>query len=150
MNMLITKDLIDLKMTQSSKEEVVKALAEKAKGLGRVSDLETYVEAVMHRESEYSTAVGFGVAIPHGKTNAVSEAFLAYGRVDAVDWQALDDEPVYNVFLIGVPEEASGNTHLQILAKLSRKLMKKDFRAALNDADSSEDLLELLKENEIM
>ncbi len=74
---------------------------------------------------------------------------MAYGRVDGVDWQALDDRAVYNVF-DGVPEEASGNTHLQILAKLSRKLMKKEFRAALNDADSSENLLELLKENEIM
>ena len=148
--MLITKELMELKIEGKSKEGVIKMLAEKAQEIGRISDIDTYVQAVMDRESEYSTAVGFGVAIPHGKTNAVSEAFLAYGRVDAVDWQALDEEPVYNVFLIGVPEEASGNTHLQILAKLSRKLMKKDFRAALNDADSKEELLALLKENEIL
>ncbi len=148
--MLITSALIDLNMEQKTKEEVVKALALKAKQEGRITDLNGYFDAVMEREAEYSTAVGFGVAIPHGKTNAVSEAFLAFGRVQGIDWKALDDEPVYNVFLIGVPEEASGNTHLQILAKLSRKLMKKDFRASLNEATSSEQLLELLKESEIL
>ncbi|WZL80694.1 fructose PTS transporter subunit IIA [Vallitaleaceae bacterium 9-2] len=148
--MLITSALIDLNMEQKTKEEVVKALALKAKQEGRITDLNGYFDAVMEREAEYSTAVGFGVAIPHGKTNAVSEAFLAFGRVQGIDWKALDDEPVYNVFLIGVPEEASGNTHLQILAKLSRKLMKKDFRASLNEATSSEQLLALLKESEIL
>ncbi len=148
--MLITSALIDLNMEQKTKEEVVKALALKAKQEGRITDLNGYFDAVMEREAEYSTAVGFGVAIPHSKTNAVSEAFLAFGRVQGIDWKALDDEPVYNVFLIGVPEEASGNTHLQILAKLSRKLMKKDFRASLNEATSSEQLLELLKESEIL
>ncbi len=148
--MLITHDLIHMHVDSSDKESVIRQLAQSAKELGRVDDLDAFVKAVLKREEEYSTAVGFGVAIPHGKTDAVVEPFLAYGRVTKVDWSALDGEPVDNVFMIGVPAKEGGNTHLQILAKLSRKLMKADFRDKLNHSETEEDLLQLLKDSEIL
>lgn len=148
--MLISKDLIVMPIAESTKEDVLEVMAEVAYKANKVSDKSMYIKAVLKREEEYSTAVGFNVAIPHGKTDAVIEPFLMYGRVNNVDWSALDGEPVKHVFLIGVPEKEAGNTHLQILAKLSRKLMKEDFRTELNHAESAEDLLQLLKNHELL
>lgn len=148
--MLISKDLIVMPIIESTKEDVLKLMTDVAAKANKVSDKAMYIKAVLKREEEYSTAVGFNVAIPHGKTDAVIEPFLMYGRVNQIDWNALDGEPVKHVFLIGVPEKEAGNTHLQILAKLSRKLMKEDFRAELNQAESADDLIELLKNHELL
>lgn len=147
--MLINENLIVLNMKASSKEEVITNLAKIAAKEGRVNDVESYTKAVLHRESEYSTAVGFGVAIPHGKTDAVSEPFLMFASINPTDWKALDDGLVEMVFLIGVPEKEAGSLHLKILASLSRKLMKADFRTALQAAKTPSALIALLKESEI-
>jgi PTS system, fructose subfamily, IIA component len=146
--MIINEALIDLSVTQSKKEDVIRHLAELAKKEGRVNDIEKYIKAVLHRETEYSTAMGFGVAIPHGKTAAVTEPFLCFAKVNSVDWNALDGEAVDLIFLIGVPEEA-GTTHLKILASISRKLMKQDFRDALRNVSSNTELMQLLQSSDL-
>lgn len=148
--MLISKDLIILNMEENTKEDIIGKLTKIAVQQNKVNNADEYRKAVLHRESEYSTAVGFGVAIPHGKTDAVNEPFLMYAKVDGIDWAALDGEPVYHVFLIGVPAKEAGNTHLQILAKLSRKLMKEDFRDNMNKIETEEELLALLEDSEIL
>lgn len=146
--MIINEALIDLSVTQNTKEDVIRHLAELAKKEGRINDIEQYINAVLHRETEYSTAMGFGVAIPHGKTAAVTEPFLCFAKVNSVDWKALDGEPVDLIFLIGVPEEA-GTTHLKILASISRKLMKQDFRDALRNVSSNTELMHLLQSSDL-
>lgn len=146
--MIINEGLIDLNIKQNTKEEVIRHLTGLAIEEGRVEDEETYVQAVMARESEYSTGMGFGIAIPHGKTSAVKEAFLCYGKVDSVEWNSLDGTPVNMVFMIGVPE-AAGNEHLKILANISRKLMKQDFRDSLSKVESSAELMEFLIKSEL-
>jgi len=146
--MIINEALIDLSVNQNSKEEVIRHLAGLAMKEGRVNDLEKYVAAVLHRETEYSTAMGFGVAIPHGKTDAVTEPFLCFAKVNSVDWNALDEGLVDLVFLIGVPEEA-GTTHLKILASISRKLMKQEFRDQLRSINSSAELMQFLQNSEL-
>ncbi|NLP45536.1 MAG: PTS sugar transporter subunit IIA [Epulopiscium sp.] len=144
--MLINKNLIEMNLTSKTRDEVIQALAKLAYQEGRVSDIEKYVQAVLKRENEYSTSVGFGVAIPHGKTNAVKEPFLGFARVKEVDWAAPDKNPIDLVFIIGVPEEQSGNEHLKILAKISRKLMKEDFRSSLRNADTKESILNIIQD----
>jgi len=90
--------------------------------------------------------VGFGVAIPHGKTDAVNEPFLGFAKTKDVEWAAPDGKPVDLVFIIGVPEAQAGDEHLRILAKLSRKLMKEEFRQLLRKANSKEDILAAVQE----
>ena len=148
--MLIHEGLMLLEVQGTTKEEIIRELGQKAIEDHRIHDLEMYVKAVLKREEEYSTAVGFGVAIPHGKTDAVKEPFLAYAKVKAIDWNALDGEPVYNVFMIGVPEKEAGNAHLMILAKLSRKLMNEEFRNRLNQSSSKEEVMSLLQEYDLL
>lgn len=147
--MIITNNLIDLDVNYKTRDEIIKHLAGLAFKEGRIKDLNTYINSVLKREEEYSTAIGFNVAIPHGKTDAVKDPFLAFAKVQDVDWKALDNEPVNLVFLIGVPKESAGTLHLKILAALSRKIMKKEFRVELMAAKNPEDILTLLKGSDI-
>lgn len=146
--MIINEALIDLSVAQGTKEGVIDHLAGLALAEGRISNVDEYKTAVLHRETEYSTAMGFGIAIPHGKTAAVTEPFLCFARVNAVDWSALDGEPVDLVFMIGVPENA-GTTHLKILASISRKLMKQEFRDELRNAKSPSELIQFLQNSDL-
>lgn len=146
--MIINESLIDLNVNLKTKEEVVRYLTGLAIKEGRVDNEDNYVQAVMNREKEYSTGMGFGIAIPHGKSAAVKEPFLCFGKVDSVEWNSLDGNPVNLVFMIGVPE-AAGSEHLKILAKISRKLMKQDFRDDLNNIKTSAELMEFLLKSEL-
>jgi len=147
--MIISKELVRLNLKVSTKVEVLEKLAIQASENGKVNNEATYIEAVLKREEEYSTAVGFGVAIPHGKSDAVNEPFFMFATVDNVDWNSMDGEPVDMVFLIGVPSKDAGSIHLKILAALSRKLMKAPFREALRSATSPEEVIKVLEENEL-
>ena len=144
--MLITAELIDLNLEATSKEETIQKLGALAQQLGRVQDLDTYVSAVLKREESYSTSVGFGVAIPHGKTDAVLEPFLGFAKVKDVDWNSPDGKPVDLIFIIGVPEAQAGTEHLTILAKISRNLMKEEFRQQLRNIETKEGILALIQE----
>ena len=147
--MLINEELVRLNLEADSQEAALKSLADVAFKQGKINSVEQYVAAVLQRESEYSTAVGFGVAIPHGKTDAVNEPFLMFASVKSMDWKALDGEPIDLIFMIGVPEKDAGSLHLKILAALSRKLMKEDFRKSLRDVKTEAELITLLKNSEI-
>ena len=147
--MLINENLVKLNLEADNQGAALKSLAEAAFEQGKISSVEEYVGAVLQRESEYSTAVGFGVAIPHGKTDAVKEPFLMFASVKPMDWKALDGEPIDLIFLIGVPEKEAGSLHLKILASLSRKLMKEEFRNSLRNIKTEAELIELLKNSEI-
>ncbi len=147
--MLINEDLILMNLPATTKVEAIRLLAEKAAAAGRVNDVSAYQDAVMHREAEYSTGMGFGVAIPHGKTNAVNEPILMFATVKPMDWQSLDGEPIDMIFLIGVPADDASTIHLKILANLSRRLMKEPFRVALREATTPGDIMRVLTEYEI-
>lgn len=147
--MLINKDLILLNLPANSQEEALTLLAQRAKELNKIGDVDDFKAAVLDREGEYSTAVGFGVAIPHGKTDAVLEPFLMFARVKPMDWKALDGNPIDLIFLIGVPQKDAGTLHLQVLAALSRKLMKEEFRSAIRLAEIAEGVMEILEASEL-
>lgn len=146
MNSIINKNLIELDMDCISKEEGINRLAQLIDNEERLNSFGEYVEEVLKREQLSTTGIGFGVAIPHAKTNAVKLPTVAFGRIKkGVDWQALDDNLVHMIFLLAVPEEAASNAHLKILAALSRKLIHEDFRNQLLSLDSQEELVEFLE-----
>ena len=147
--MLINEDLIMLDLPAKTKEEAINLLGQKAKQAGRVSDVDGYTKAVLAREEQYSTGVGFGVAIPHGKTDAVTEPFLMFATVKSLDWSSLDGKDVDLIFAIGVPEADSSTLHLKILSKLSRQLMKEDFRVNLRSAKTPQDIIQILKDSDV-
>ncbi|EGL83118.1 putative PTS IIA-like nitrogen-regulatory protein PtsN [Caldalkalibacillus thermarum TA2.A1] len=143
---LLKEEAIQLSLSAETKEEYIRKLASVLHETGAVSDKEQYVQKVLEREQMGSTGVGFGVAIPHGKSRGVQSPGLAFARLTApIDWDALDGQPVKNVFLIAVPEEQAGDAHLKILASLSRKLMHENFRQQLNQAETAEDIFSALE-----
>jgi fructose-specific phosphotransferase system IIA component len=124
---MLTSERVFLEIPAASQEEAIRYLVEQAQRLGIVSDVEVVVTAVLRRESEGTTGFGKGIAIPHGKSAAVKEPAVLFGRLrQGVDWKAMDGAPVSTLFLILVPEESHAE-HLQILARLARKLMHDEF-----------------------
>ncbi|UFJ42652.1 fructose PTS transporter subunit IIA [Brevibacillus humidisoli] len=143
---LITDETILLSLEANDKADCIRQMAGQLQQTGFVADLTAYVEAVEAREETGSTGIGFGVAIPHGKSAGVGRAGLAFARLTKpIDWDSLDGKPVTLVFMIAVPENQAGNEHLQILAALSRKLMHEPFREQLSSAASSAEIIQLLQ-----
>lgn len=143
MNNIINKELIILDLEASSKEEVIKKLSRIIEKQDKLIDYDGYIEQVFKREETFPTSIGFDVAIPHGKCDSVKTAAVAFARLkNEVQWS--EDEKVKYIFLIAVPEKEAGDTHLQILAQLSRKIMREEFREKLQGATRIEDILEIL------
>jgi len=146
MKKLIEIDLVDLNVKAKDKKEAILALAEHLDKAERLNDKAEYVKCVIAREELSTTGIGFGVAIPHGKTDAVKIPSLCFGRcTEKLDWQSLDENPVEAIFLIAVPEEAAKDEHLRILAALARKLMNEDFREELSKIQDKEEIVKLLE-----
>jgi PTS system fructose-specific IIA component len=143
---LLKEESILLTLEVQSKEDCIGQIAESLDRAGFLTDHASYLEAVLHREKLGSTGVGFGVAIPHGKSSGVAKPGLAFAKLKhPIDWQSLDDKPVSMVFLIAVPEEKAGNEHLQILASISRKLMHEEFRDKLLTAQSPQEVMDIFE-----
>lgn len=146
MSSIINESLIKLNLKGNTKEDIINELALLIDKEGRLNSFDIYVEEVLKRETLSTTGVGFGVAIPHGKTDAVKIPTVVFGRSEnGIQWGSLDDKPVYMIFLLAVPEEAVSDTHLKILAALSRKLMNSSFREKLLTLTSKEKIIELLE-----
>lgn len=93
------------------------------------------VASALAREATVSAGLGDGIAIPHAKTDAVSEPVVVYARSRAgIDWSSRDGKPATVLFLIAVLEQAAGDAHLTILGALSRKLVNAQFRSELSAA----------------
>lgn len=147
MNTIINESLIDLSLSAGDKRTAITQLAAQIHQDERLNDFDAYVEEVFRREDLSTTGIGFGVGIPHGKTDAVKVPTVAFGRsVEGIEWESLDEKPVHMVFLIAVPEAAASNAHLKILAALSRRLMKEDFRQELMESKDEAALLGQLNE----
>ncbi|WP_277674463.1 PTS sugar transporter subunit IIA [Piscibacillus halophilus] len=144
---ILKEENVLLDIEADSKENAIDQLIQSMEKTGVVNDAATYKETVLKREEEGTTGIGFGVAIPHGKSSGVNNAGLAFARLTKeVDWQSLDGNPVTSVFLIAIPEEQAGKEHLQILSQLSRKLIHEDFRNQLKTASTKQELIATLEE----
>lgn len=142
---LLDPQSILIPLSGNDKAGVISSLIDSLAAAGSVTDKEQYNNAVLTRETTGSTGIGFGVAIPHGKSAGVARPGLAFAKLASpVDWDSLDGEPVKVVFMIAVPESAAGNEHLQILISLSRKLIDSEFRDKLMAVSDSEALTSLL------
>lgn len=134
---MFTKEIVKVSNQQfANKQEVIAYLADLADKAGKISDKQSYVEAVLKREEVVSTAIGYSVAIPHGESDAVTDTFVACLKLThPLQW---DEETVNLIFMIGVPLSSRDKEHLRILAMLSRHLIKPDFREELQNAQTSE------------
>jgi fructose-specific phosphotransferase system IIA component len=142
---LTTMDLIDVDLKGTTKDEVIDELIAKLDAAGVLKSSRKFKKAILKREKENSTGIGFSIAIPHGKSKAVLKPSVAFGlQKNGVDWNSMDGTPAQLIFMIAVPEESAGNEHLKILQMLSRKLMDETFREQLLGVQSNEEAYQLL------
>ncbi len=145
---LLSEDLIEADLKAKNRDEVFEQLVSDLADAGKVDDPKEALRAVKEREDILSTGIGNGVAIPHGKTPAVDNLVAAFGRVkDGIDFQSLDGKPVHLVFLLISPQKEAG-LHVRVLARISRMLKNIRFRNLLQEAETSEEILNIIKEQE--
>lgn len=127
----------------ADKHDVIRALARIVGDSGRATDVEQLVEDAFAREATSATGLPGGIAIPHCRTAGVAEPVLAFARLEPkVDFGAKDG-PADIVFLIAAPA-GGDNTHLQLLTKLARALVKPAFTDALRAAATPVEVAELV------
>lgn len=144
MTQLITTDLVELDQNLgSSPEDVIRHLASKVAASGRATEVEGLFADAFAREQKTATGIPGGIAIPHCRSEAVTVPTLAMARLNPkVDFGAKDG-PADLIFFIAAPGGAD-QEHLKLLSKLARSLIKKDFTAALRNASSREEIVELV------
>ena len=141
---LLDKRSISLSGAPTSKREALDQMVELMAKSGKIDDTEAYRKAVYAREEESTTGIGEGLAIPHGKCDAVNAPGLAAMVIkDGVDFDALDGAPVSLIFLIAAPN-TEDNVHLDVLSKLSVLMMDEDFANSLRNATSPEEFMAII------
>lgn len=144
LNELIPEERIASSVTSGSKKRVLESLSNLiVTSEGSLAETEVF-ESFLHRERLGSTAMGHGVAIPHGRMKSLDHAVGALLRLPAgVDYDALDGEPVDLVFGLLVPEDA-GDEYLQILSGLAQKLRNDEFCQRIRSARDSKEIFQVL------
>ncbi len=141
---LLDKRSISLTGAPKTKSEALDQIIDLMMESGKISDREAYRAQVYAREEESTTGIGEGIAIPHGKCDAVKEPGLAAMVIkDGVDFDALDEAPVTLMFLIAAPN-TEDNVHLDVLSKLSVLMMDENFADSLRNASSVEEFLNII------
>lgn len=141
---LLDKRSISLTGAPKTKSEALDQIIDLMMESGKISDKEAYRAQVYAREEESTTGIGEGIAIPHGKCDAVKEPGLAAMVIkDGVDFDALDGAPVTLMFLIAAPN-TEDNVHLDVLSKLSVLMMDENFADSLRNASSVEEFLNII------
>ncbi|MDO4897906.1 MAG: fructose-specific PTS transporter subunit EIIC [Rothia sp. (in: high G+C Gram-positive bacteria)] len=146
MSALITADLVTLdENLGTTRFDVIEHLARTVVNAGRATDFETLYAAARAREEKTDTGIPGGIAIPHCRTEAVTEPTLAMARPNpAVDFGAKDGAADL-IFFIAAPADGD-EAHLKILSKMARSLMKKSFTSALREAKTKDDIVVLVEE----
>ena len=131
-----------------NKDKVINELVDLLKDDERVIDLEEVRKCVFDREKIMSTGVGKGFAIPHGKTNSVTDIIAVFGKSkEPIEYNSLDGEPVNLVFLM-IGKDTLVSKHIKLLSRISRLMNNDEFREKLVNADSKESILKIFEEEE--
>ena len=141
---LLDRNSVMLGAAPSDKKQALEQAVALMAESGKLADEEAYKKQVFAREEESTTGIGEGIAIPHGKCDAVIKPGLAAMVIpNGVDFESLDDEPVTLLFLIAAPN-TKDNVHLDVLSKLSVMLMDEDFTAKLRAAKSVDEFMKII------
>ncbi|HZO20184.1 MAG TPA: PTS sugar transporter subunit IIA [Gemmatimonadaceae bacterium] len=146
---LLTADRVRVPLGSRTKNDVLRELVELAASSRDAGAVESMLAAVRDREQVLSTGIGGGVAIPHGKTPQIEQLVLAAGVAPrAIDFDALDGQPVQLFFLLVGPESASG-AHVKVLSRISRLLRRDRLRSELIAAQTSDEFLDVIRRSEV-
>ncbi|MFA6187133.1 MAG: PTS sugar transporter subunit IIA [Phycisphaerae bacterium] len=139
---------IKVPLQGKNKEAVITELVDILNAEGAIQDRDGVLQAVLAREMIRSTGIGSGIAIPHGKCTGVRELVMAIGiSPQGVDFQSIDEKPVYIVVMLASPIDKTG-PHIQALARISRLMLDEDFKNKIQFSTSAQQLYELISSKE--
>jgi PTS system nitrogen regulatory IIA component len=144
----VKAELIVADLQAHDKAEVIKELANHLAGHVPNVDREVLAKVLLERERLASTAIGEGVAIPHGKLDAVGKLVACVGRAPAgVDFDSMDGRPTHLFFVLVAPENSTG-VHLKALARISRLFKDPEFRTRLIQAKDAAEMFRVIAEED--
>jgi fructose-specific phosphotransferase system IIA component len=145
---IMQPNLIKVPLEGRDKESVIAELVDLLDSNGMLNDRAAVIEAVMKREQTRSTGIGSGIAVPHGKCDAVKELVMSMGVArKPIDFASVDGKGVTIVILLVSPLDKTG-PHIQALAKISKLMLDKQFRDAVEKTTSAEELYKLISAKE--
>jgi 2-O-A-mannosyl-D-glycerate PTS system EIIABC component len=145
-----SKELICLNCDFSTKLEAIQFLIDKLDKAGKLKGKEAFFKSVLEREDISATGIDMGLAVPHGKSNAVREAAFAVATVKTPikDWKSIvEGNQVSVIFLLAIPEDEAGSTHLALLSELMTRVSDPAYLEKIKKAKTSEELYDILGEN---
>ena len=139
---------VKVPLTSTEKDAAITELIDLLDTNKRLGNRQVVLDAVFTREKTRSTGIGSGIAIPHGKCNAVKELVMALGVAkEPIEFQSIDGKPVSTIILLVSPLDQTG-PHIQALARISRLMLDSTFKSALEQAPSAEAAYKLISERE--
>lgn len=145
---ILSTDVIAVNLDTADKEDAIKKVIDLAAKSGKILDVAKVSNTIYEREKLVSTGVGKGFAIPHGKTDSISDVVAAFAITkEPIDFDSIDGEPVRYIFLL-IGKENLLNTHIKLLSRISRLMNKDEFRERLLEAANPEEVLTIFKEEE--
>ncbi|MDI6699508.1 MAG: phosphoenolpyruvate--protein phosphotransferase [Candidatus Saccharicenans sp.] len=143
---LIEPVLVDLEADCRSKVEVIQRLAIVFEQSGRVGNRAVFEQALWKRERDIATEIGFGLAIPHCQSATVRTPSIGVMKLrQPIDWHSKEEQPVDLIICLAIPTGDKVRPKLQLLPKLSRKLIHDEFREALRQAKTADEVVALIK-----
>ena len=143
---VLTADTISLHLKGTTKKEIIEELLDILVAAGKIQNREAAYNAVMDREQKMSTGMKHGIAIPHGKSSAISDLVACIGISDKpIDFDSLDHLPCRIFIMTLSPVEKTG-PHLQFLAEISLLFKSAEKRQEILSANSPEAVLRVLSE----
>jgi fructose-specific phosphotransferase system IIA component len=144
---LITEEVVKVPLTSQSKFEIIKELIQLLHEKGHLEQSEAAYDAVLNRESQGSTGLENGIAVPHAKTDTVKGLTIAIGISPAgIDFEALDGNPSHLFFLMLAPPDQPG-PHIEALAEIARLTRSKAFCNMVTSAVSAREVVEIFRED---
>lgn len=145
---LLKKDTVIIDLAATSKTAAIDEMTKKLDVAGRLNSLDGFREAILKRESQSTTGIGEGIAIPHAKTDAVKTPSILFAKSEkGVDYESLDGQPAHLLFMIAASAGAN-NEHLETLSRLSSLLMDAKFRENLLAAKTPEEVITIINAKE--
>jgi len=145
---ILEEKLVVTGLAGNTKEDIIGSLVDLVGQSPKVLDKEKVLTAIIEREKIMSTGVGNGFAIPHGKTDGVSDVVAAFGvTAQPIDFQSLDEKPVRLVFLL-VGRDNMVGPHIKLLSRISRLMSKEEFRARLLTIGTAREVIETFRKEE--
>lgn len=142
---LLNKDTIFFNNNFSNQDEVFRFISDKSKEFSISENSENVLEDLINRENQGTTGMMDGFAIPHASNSSIKEpSVFIIKNNNGIEWNSMDDKPIDFIICLLIPSEEKSTTHLEVLKNISRSLMHKDVRDKLHNANSKEEIIDIL------